>query len=357
MMRIEQLTFTRFIAAILIVIFHYGKNSYVFNNSYVDFLLKQANVCVSYFFILSGFVMIVAYQNKSQINTFEYLKNRFARIYPVYLLGIVLVLIPLILSKTVNFQDLFLNLFMLQSWIPGKALTLNVPGWSLSVECFFYIVFPFFFNSVYKKFNIKTITIAIVSFWLISQIALHIMIPTNPIKGFPLSTTDLFYFPLMHLNEFLAGNLAGIYFINRLSASQKNVDWSILMVLLLIILALKFPVGLIYHNGMLALLFIPLIILISLNNGILTSIFKSKICVFLGEISFGIYILQYPVWVWMTDYRLKKYFQIDKVEDFTLGFFIRLFALIIIAAISYIILEVPVRNKIKNFRLKLTEQL
>lgn len=354
-MRIEQLTFTRFIAAVLIVIFHYAKNSVIFNNSYLDFLLKQANVCVSYFFILSGFVMIVAYQNKSQINTFEYLKNRFARIYPVYFLGIVLVFIALILAGPVSFLDLFLNLFMIQAWIPGKALTINFPGWSLSVECFFYLVFPFFFNFVYKKFHIKTITIAIASFWLISQIILHILIPTNPIKGFPLSTTDLLYSPFMHLNEFLAGNLAGIYFINKLSANQKNYDWSILIVLLIIIITLKFPIGLIYHNGMLALLFIPLIILISLNNGILTSVFKSKICIFLGEISFGIYILQYPVWLWVSDYRLKKYLQIDKEEDFSLAFFIRLLVLISIAAISYIVLEVPLRNKIKNFNSKLVE--
>ena len=355
-MRIEQLTFTRFIAAVFIVIFHYGKNSAVFNNSYFDFLLKQANVCVSYFFILSGFVMIVAYQNKSKIDTFEYLKNRFARIYPIYFLGIILVLITFILSGTVNFLDLFLNLFMIQAWIPGKAITLNFPGWSLSVECFFYIVFPFFFNSVYKKFNTKTITTAIAAFWLISQIVLHTMIPVNPIKGFPLSTTDLLYSPLMHLNEFLAGNLAGIYFTKKLSASQKNFDWMILFVLFLIFITLKFPIGLIYHNGMLALLFIPLIILISLNNGIITTIFKSKIFVFLGEISFGIYILQCPVWLWITDYRLNKYFHINKVEDFSLAFFIRLIALIIIAAISYIFLEVPIRNQIKNFGLKLKEQ-
>ena len=354
-MKIEQLTFTRFIAAVSIVIFHYGKNSSIFNNTYVDFLVKQANVCVSYFFILSGFVMIIAYRNKSQINTFEYLKNRFARIYPVYLLGIILLFVSFVLSKRANYTDLFLNLFMIQSWIPGKALTLNVPGWSLSVEFLFYLLFPFLFNAVYKKFNNRTITIAIVAFWIISQIVLHILIPVNPIKGFPLSSKDLFYFPLMHLNEFLIGNLAGIYFINRLSASQKNYDWAILIIVFLILAALKFPFGLIYHNGMLALLFIPLITLISLNNGVFTTIFKNKICIFLGEISFGIYILQYPVWQWITDYRLKKYFQIDKVEDFSLAFFIRLLALIIIAGISYIFFEVPLRDKIKNFGTKLTE--
>lgn len=92
-MRIEQLTFTRFIAAISIVIFHYGKESILFNNNLVGYVFKQANVGVSYFFILSGFVMIIAYHNKSEINFIEYFKNRFARIYPVYLLAILSLLL------------------------------------------------------------------------------------------------------------------------------------------------------------------------------------------------------------------------------------------------------------------------
>lgn len=348
-MRIEQLTFTRFIAAIAIVVFHYGKGSIIFNNAYIGFLTRQANVCVSYFFILSGFVMIIAYSNKSQIKIPEYLKNRFARIYPVYLSGLLLVIISLLISsQQINLHDFYLNLLMIQAWIPGKALTLNYPGWSLSVELLFYLIFPLVFNLVYSKANIKKITAFILVFWLISQIILHLVIPVNPIEGFPLSTEDLYCFPLMHLNEFLIGNLAGIYFIRK-PVQQRNLDWQILLTVIAIIVALKWPFGLIYNNGLLALLFIPLIILISSNNGKLTTIFSSKFFIFLGEISFGIYILQYPIWLWISDYRLEKYFQINKTEDFSLAFFIRLFALIVTAAISYRLFEIPIQKKIKNF--------
>lgn len=108
-MRIEQLTFTRFIAAISIVIFHYGKESQLFSNFLVNFIFKQANVAVSYFFLLSGFVMIIAYHKKTKIHFLEFIKNRLARIYPVYLLAIILLIMLLLFSKNNNFNGLFLT--------------------------------------------------------------------------------------------------------------------------------------------------------------------------------------------------------------------------------------------------------
>src|SRR6266481_3833483 len=92
-MKIEQITFTRFLAAIAIVIFHFGRGIFPFNSEMISFLFAKAGVGVSYFFILSGFVMIIAYGKKSKISPLAYYKNRFARIYPVYLIAILLLLI------------------------------------------------------------------------------------------------------------------------------------------------------------------------------------------------------------------------------------------------------------------------
>ena len=86
-MRVEQLTFTRFIAAISIVIFHYAKDVPPFNFDVISFLFNQANLGVSYFFILSGFVMIIAYGQKKNISFLSYMQKRFARIYPVTFLA------------------------------------------------------------------------------------------------------------------------------------------------------------------------------------------------------------------------------------------------------------------------------
>jgi hypothetical protein len=67
-MRIEQLTFTRFIAAVAVVIFHFGREVFPFQHPILQPLVLSANIGVSYFFILSGFVMIIAYNKQPNID-------------------------------------------------------------------------------------------------------------------------------------------------------------------------------------------------------------------------------------------------------------------------------------------------
>ncbi len=348
-MRIEQLTFTRFIAAIAIVIFHYGKGSFLFNNKYVSFIFEQANIGVSYFFVLSGFVMIIAYNNNTFINSLSYLKNRFARVYPVYFLAILLTVV-IYFTNGIKVLDLFLNLFMIQAWFPDKALTVNFPGWSLSVEMFFYISFPFLFNWFYKNGYKKRLAFYILFFWLLSQILFHFLLKDNSIMITPFSKNDFYYIPLLHFNEFLVGNLAGLFFIDKLKDKKGNYSVYIMIIFLLLILLLRYPFGFEYHNGLLCVLFIPLIFFVSLNQDYLNTLLNKRIFIFLGEISFGIYILQRPIWKILSPHIFEKYLGLDKEKDFTTSFFIRFFLLIFISSLSYLYFETPIRNKIKKIK-------
>ena len=223
-MRLEQLTFTRFLAVISIVVFHYGNDIFPFNSNIIDFLFRQANIGVSYFFILSGFVMIIAYENRDKIEFRDFLKRRLARIYPVYLLAIFSLLAYYVLiSQSFDYKELFLNLTLIQSWIPGFALSFNSPSWSLSVEMFFYISFPFLFNSFYKKYSLKRLIILVFIFFIGSQILLHSFTHSSFYNGFPSKSHDLiYYFPLMHFSEFLIGNIAGLFFLKGIKV--RNYD-------------------------------------------------------------------------------------------------------------------------------------
>ncbi|WP_336962925.1 acyltransferase [Chryseobacterium contaminans] len=342
-MKISQITFTRFLAAMAIVISHFNKDLFLYKIDYISKIFLNANVGVSYFFILSGFIMIVAYHKKDKIEYFEYYKNRFARIYPLYVLGLLLYLV----TRYSNFSIYkgFLYLFGLQSWIPGEAMILNFPGWSISVEFLFYLLFPLLYNYLYSKGN-KSIWVITVLIWIVTQVFCSLYSDSSYYKGPHTESHELlYYFPLMHINEFLVGNLAGLYFMKN--SGQKNYDVPVVIIFGLLLLSLIF-LPLFYHNGLMALLFIPLIILISRNNGAITKIFSWKPLEYLGEASYAVYITHIPV-LYILREVLKRgnyNFSIDIV------FGIYIVVLIIICILFYQFIEKPLRDYLKRVKIR-----
>lgn len=349
-MRLEQITFTRFIAALFVIFFHFAKDIYPFNSESFGFITRQGNLGVSYFFMLSGFVMVIAYGDKVKVNFFDYLKNRLARIYPVYLFALIayVLIIFFMLKMSTNWIDFSLNFFLLQAWFSERALTLNPPGWSLSAELFFYILFPFFFNFIYKKLNIWKVSIIILGIYVTSQIifisALNTIL-TNPDGGNHLN--QVLYMPIFHLNEFLLGNLVGLFFIKKLKNKTWNFDIAIIALIIVYVLLLKYNETIINHNGLYAYILLPIILLIVLNKGILTKIMNKKAFVFLGEISYSMYILQIPVFYFVT----LKMHQMRFMNEYAI-FYISLFFLILSSSLSYRYIETPLRQKIKGIRIK-----
>ncbi|PZU81443.1 MAG: hypothetical protein DI529_15620 [Chryseobacterium sp.] len=348
---ISQLTFTRFIAAFLIVFLHYGENLLT-NTSESFFILRnQFHLGVSYFFVLSGFVMMIAYSKLEKIGFKDYMINRVSRIYPTHILALVLTVLFSLLSSINYLSDYSFDLkcfslvfLLLQAWFSEYALSFNIPSWSLSAEMFFYACFPFMFNRLFKKQSPKIIIITCISFWAISQIGLNIYHSSDYFD--PKNVLDknfLCYKPIFNLSSFVIGCLFGYLFKlkNRVS---KNYDLAIvLLIVLTTVFVIKFNY-LLLQNGLLAINFGLLIFLLANNNGKITSIFKHKKLVHLGDISFAMYILQYPVFM-----ALKKVNYTLKLIDnpyiyFTAGFLI----LLIASHFVYVYFEDPMRKKIKN---------
>lgn len=342
-MKISQITFTRFVAAIAIVISHFNKDLFLYQIHYISDIFLRANVGVSYFFILSGFIMIVAYHKKDQIDYLDFYRNRFARIYPLYIVGLLLYLI----TKSSNFSvfKLILYLFGIQSWIPGEALVLNFPGWSISVEFLFYLLFPLLYNRYYSKQN-KSIWVIAIIIWVITQVFSNFYVGSSWYEGPHTKSHEFgFYFPLLHLNEFLVGNLAGMFFVRH--HKQKNYDLQVILLFAAILLALIF-IPLNFHNGLMAVLFIPLIILISYNNGLLTKIFSLKPLEYLGEISYAIYIVHIPVLYIIREILKWKH----QLLDINLVFWIYIAVLLIVSALFYQCIEKPLRDYLKKVKIK-----
>lgn len=344
-MKIEQITFTRFIAALSIVVFHYGQNIFPFNLSFIQFFFEHANVGVSYFFLLSGFVLIIANREKQKVAPMEFYLNRFARIYPVYLLAYLFMLFyeQIFLGKS-DLTELYLHLFAVQTWVPGRALSFNYPAWSLSVELVFYLIFPLTFNFLYRRVKLRFLSFAIISIWIISQLAFHYYYYSGYYTGFPSKSHDvLYYMPLMHLSQFLLGNIAGLFFLKYRHKLQNSNSTVIFALVVLILVMLKNPFGMNYHNGLLSILFLPLLLLLSSSDGYLSRLFAKQKLVYLGEISYGLYILQVPIFSFSYDI-----FNIIGLSYEPLKFYISLILLVFTSFLSYRYFEVPMRRLIRS---------
>ncbi len=331
--RIDALTATRGFAALMVVIFHFGCN--VFPFSYCDRFFSGGNFAVSYFFVLSGFVMYMAYHSK-EVDYGIYLRRRVARIVPLYLFAILLMILPQVYNYLAygtgleeNFlSKLLLNITLMQAYVPGYALTLNIPGWSLSVEMFFYLLFPLLLL-LQKKNEKRFVWITAIVFFLSQFVHLFL------IKLFSQPTAqqhDLIYYnPIMHINQFMIG-ICGGFFLAVIR--RKGIRLSALIFLVAIIMLISFlPRSISIHNGLLAPVFLLLILAVAVNP---SKALESRPLIFLGEISYGIYILQLPVNQFATMLNT-QYLHLGDVSFF----YFYLVLLLLVCTLCYYVIEQP----------------
>lgn len=307
-MRIEALTFLRFIAAAIVVVFHYGQATDLAREG--GSFVTAGPQMVSFFFTLSGFVLMAAYyrptgQGRSLA---DYYRSRFARIAPVYLLSL-LAMALMVEWKGGNTPGAFLlNALFLQSWFPPHASAFNPPGWSLSVEAFFYLTFPFIVWVLHvSKIPATRFAGIAVTFFVFSQAVLVNLLNNGFYAGFPSISHDLiFYFPLSHYCSFLLGVAGGYLLCTRPAELARPgigragfMAFMLLLVYVLIAhettltrwLGVQLPFGASFHS----LAFIVLILSIAAADNRLTRLLSLRPLVILGEASYGLYILQDPV--------------------------------------------------------------
>lgn len=360
-MRIESLTFFRFIAAFIVVIYHIGKGTW-FTDMFGKFVIAGPEM-VTFFFVLSGFVMVLSQIKKENFSIKKYYYGRLARIFPVYLLGL-LIIMPFKygVNPISNNTSLFLNLTFLQGWISPYPLSFNSPSWSVSVEMFFYATFPllmFFANKAKPKpENLLLFSLLI---WAFTQYILINLLNSSFYQGFLTTSHDLiYYFPLSHFCSFFLGFSVAYYFMNstfkeKLSNRKLSVFLCFFVLWLLYFCIIKeqfvkdyFALNLPFSSSLLAPIFAIVIIVIAASSNIITYIFSLKPFIFLGDISFSIYILHSPL---HTVYKknilpLINGFELTKTENFML-FVVLLF---VVSSLAYYIIEKPCQKFLmKNY--------
>lgn len=151
---LRSLTGARGIAAWLVVLFHlrFAAGSQV--PDWLHAVLDKGYLAVDFFFILSGFVLWLNYQQKFRDGGLatapRFICRRIARIWPLHavmLAGAVLFALALTLRGTPDdaqfpWLELPLHLLLVQNWGFTDSLTWNDPAWSISCELGAYLLFP-----------------------------------------------------------------------------------------------------------------------------------------------------------------------------------------------------------------------
>ena len=103
---------------------------------------RQGATGVSFFFVLSGFVL--AWSARPGDSAGAFYRRRFARIYPSYIVMLLLTQLTLSARHGLDPLSLISNAGLVQSWIPRSSVYFasDMGAWSLGCEAFFYLLFP-----------------------------------------------------------------------------------------------------------------------------------------------------------------------------------------------------------------------
>ncbi|MEV4438973.1 acyltransferase [Streptomyces sp. NPDC049577] len=147
--RLDSLTGLRWCAALLIFCYHFAYEESASGTARHMGKLKDLTLAgpsaVSFFFILSGFVLAWSARRGDTVTGFW--RRRFARIYPSHAVTFCVAVVMLIwMGQKLDPAIALSNLTLTQAYVPNRTdvwFGYNGVSWSLSCEFFFYFTFPF----------------------------------------------------------------------------------------------------------------------------------------------------------------------------------------------------------------------
>ena len=213
----------RFFLAAHVLFFHFAP-LFLGDSAFARNLLRAGSSSIAGFFLLSGFILTYAHvldSDRLDQPVREFWLARFLRIYPAYFLAFLLTA-PFALAQLRHaafpFQEfvrmgLFLSL--LQTWVPGLWRYWNYPAWSLSVEAFFYAMFPLLVPWIFRPRWDWRVTLAAV--WMAGLVVPIGLLGTTRFEW-------LLATPPLHLPEFVFGMILGKRLIVRSTLARQPLE-------------------------------------------------------------------------------------------------------------------------------------
>lgn len=341
---INSLTSLRFVFAMMV----FGTHCYVIDSFFNAHFFKEGFVGVSFFFVLSGFIIAYNYQQRimdRSIDKRTFWLARVARVYPLHWLTLLIAAAwgkGVIASGGMDWLKHFTaSLTLTNAYIPHTEyfFSFNSPSWSLCCEQLFYFSFPFLvpFAKSYKRL-----------LWLLGGLMLLMLAgmyftPEQKIQGY------WYVQPLTRFPDFLVGMLL-YHLYNHLK--DKKITFrqatclevaSVLVFLLFYLFAAEVPK--VYRYSVYYWLPVAFVLgSFALQKGFLSRLLQNRYLVIGGEISYSFYLIHLFV--------LTLFAQWQKEYDWQLPWYLSIPVLwgiiVLLSLLSYYCFEKPMNKKVKS---------
>ncbi len=320
----ELLNGLRGIAALMVIFYHIFE---AFATSPYDQKFNHGYLAVDFFFILSGFVIAYAYDDRwNKMTMKDFFKRRLIRLHPLIVIGFVFGVITFLIQGSVKWDGsptplsmvmlaTLLSLFLIPAY-PGagydirgntEMFPLNGPTWSL----FFEYIGNIFYAIMLRRMNVKAlVALVVVSGIGLAYFSISGMSGYGHLGvGWSLADHNFLGGMLRLIFAFTTGQLLSRVFK---PVKIRGAFW-ICSLVIVVLLSMPYITGeaTMWVNGIydvaVVILVFPLLVYLG-ASGKATDKYTARMCKFLGDISYPLYIVHYPfmylfyAWVWKNGY-------------------------------------------------------
>jgi peptidoglycan/LPS O-acetylase OafA/YrhL len=344
MKKIDNLTGLRAFAALLVVVHHFADNEGVLPLGIVK-LVDNWVWGVDIFFVLSGFILAYTYLPSRQ-TTFgwadyrSFLIKRFARVYPLHLVTFLLFVAMWFAARRVGHEfahsdvaytasTAVENVLLIQAWGLDKQISWNFVSWSISAEWFAYLFLIPLCAKVLSRISRAACGAIVLLSWLTF---------CGYCFFFNHGDIGLTTFGVLRIvPQFIAG-----YWLFRLLKTWKVGEFTMCVSLIALIALMCLPTTW-------PVLLLPLILLVIAglaNEGVVgKALFGNRVAIFLGEISFSIYLV-HPILQIGCNQVVRKLHLSPSAPMALAILLVELCVVVLGGALGFYLIEVPARRAI-----------
>lgn len=350
--RLDFLDALRGLAAVYVIAYHliYIPSPNLAVPAWARLWAENGGTGVTLFFVISAFSLFYTTpaRFKQRLPWVSYVMHRLFRIAPLFYIWIVLTLVRdhLVFGASHPWWEIGASATFVFNFIPTHQEGFVWASWTIGVEMLFYVVFPFLYVRVKNVTGAIALAIGLMLAWMFIQVVIDYL------KISPAASASMhqWFFPRF-LPEFSMGAVAYFLLKDHVPRLKQNTVVAGALGLLLVLAATYIYIAIMQNTGQLGLpdnryakAICCLLLVIGLSLRALKAL-VNKATVFLGKISYSIYLAQ-PTAILLLEPVYKKIYAATSggmaVSIAFVGCFLLTLAVVIpFAALTYYLVEKP----------------